>query len=139
MVNVNEIIEFLRDKSGVKEILPESDLNHEIGIYGDDWHEMIEEYSQKFNVKIDSYLWYFHTKEEGTASIGAAFFRPPNERVKRIPITPSILTDFANKGIWEIDYPEHQLPKRRYDLITNTVIVLSLLTILIITAIRKCT
>lgn len=139
MVSINEITNFLEDYTGVHDIKSDIDLNKEAGIYGDDWHEMIENYSKEFNVNVDGYLWYFHTREEGSNSIGGAFFRPPYERVKRIPITPLMLTDFANKGSWEIEYPEHKLPKYRYDLMINTVIVGSFFIILIIIGISKCT
>jgi hypothetical protein len=55
------------------------------------------------------YLWYFHHHEEGS-SFGSNFFRAPNELVNHIPITPKLLFEFAKKGKWDLEYPEHQLP-----------------------------
>lgn len=72
---------------------------------------------------MDSYLWYFHTRGEGW-NIGSIFFKPPNKRVEQITITPSMLTKFAESGVWDVDYPNHSVPKRRYDLIINQVIVI---------------
>lgn len=116
-------INFLKNLSGTDKIGPDSDIFNDIGMVGDDFHEMIQKYSKKFSVNMSDYLWYFHADEEGGwNSIGALFFNPPYKRVKRIPVTPSMLTDFANQGKWDIQYPDHKLPKRRYDLLINTVL-----------------
>lgn len=123
------IISFLTDLVGREKITALTDIFSDLGVVGDDFHEMIEEYSKKFSVDMTSYLWYFHSDEEGQ-NFGACFFKTPNERVKRIPVTPKMLVDFANKGKWTIDYPEHTLPKRRYDLIINTVLVIGFFTFL---------
>ena len=72
---------------------------------------------------MSGYLWYFHAAEEIGFGIGAIFFDPPNYRVKRMPVTPAMLTEFANKGKWDIVYPDHTLPKYRYDLLINTVFI----------------
>src|SRR6202163_3555503 len=39
-----------------------------------------------FERPLSAYLWYFHTGEEGF-NIGGLFFRPPNAKVREIPIT----------------------------------------------------
>jgi len=119
MYSVQEIIDFLREETGNDEIYPGSDICDGIGITGDDFHELIEKFSSKFNIDLTGYLWYFHTEDEGLFSFGALFFDPPFNRVKRIPIFVTDLLEFANKGKWDIKYPEHQLPKRRYDLLIN--------------------
>ena len=77
-----------------------------------------------------SYLWYFHTNEEGQ-NLGGSLFKAPNERVERIPVTPKMLYEFAKSNKWDINYPEHTLPKRRYDLYFNTTIGVILIIILI--------
>ncbi len=89
----------------------------------------MENYQKKFDVDMSEYLWYFHTEEEGQ-NFGAIFFKPPYMRVGRIPITPKILTKFAKSKKWSIDYPDHKLPKKRYDIKINF-----FLTILIVLAI----
>jgi hypothetical protein len=118
-----EIIKFLAERSGISDIQPGSDIFEDMGMTGDDFHEMIEEYSKKFSVKMDTYLWYFHADDEGIGfSIGSILFKPPYKRVKRIPITPDVLTEFANKGAWDINYPNHSIPSARYDLLLNTLL-----------------
>lgn len=120
--SVDNIICFLRELSGLQDIKSESDIFADLGMTGDDFHEMIDKYSKMHSVNMDKYLWYFHTDEEGF-NTGALFFKPPYKRVKRISITPQLLTEFANKGIWDIVYPDHNLPKKRYDLIINQIII----------------
>ena len=130
------ILTFLTDLVGVEKIDSQTDIFLDLGVTGDDFHEMIEEYQKTYNVDMTSYLWYFHADEEGQ-SIGGGFFKAPHERVKRIPVTPKMLLDFANKGKWTIEYPEHTLPKRRYDLIINTILVLGFFTFLTIYLLKK--
>ncbi|MCX6229912.1 MAG: DUF1493 family protein [Bacteroidetes bacterium] len=120
-VTTENIIDFIEDLSGNDKIMYNSDLFGEIGIVGDDFHEMIEKYQKKFSVDMSGYLWYFHTNEEGH-SIGSAFYTPPYEKVKRIPVTPFMLCNFANKGKWGLKYPVHSLPKKRFDLLINGLI-----------------
>jgi hypothetical protein len=121
---IEEIIALVSKKSGasVDEIKPDSDIFHDIGLVGDDFHELIEEYAKKYSVNMESYLWYFHADEEGR-SFGGEFFAPPYRLVKRIPVTPIMLVEFANKGKWDISYPEHTLPKRRNDLLINRIML----------------
>jgi hypothetical protein len=122
IIETTEIIDFLEEVTGCKGIKPDSDLFGEIGINGDDFHEMIEKFAFKFSVKMTPYLWYFHTNEEGQ-SLGSLFFAPPYERVKRIPISPRMLSEFATKGFWDIRYPDHDIPKKRLDIIINQILI----------------
>jgi hypothetical protein len=124
---VKDIIDFLADLSCTSDISPESDIFYDVGMSGDDFHEMVEAFSKKYSVDMTDYLWYFHCDEEGVS-----FFKPPYRRVERIPVTPAMLTEFANNGKWKMNYPEHILPSRRYDLILNNVIFIGLLLSLII-------
>lgn len=48
-------------------------------------------------------------------------------RVEHIPITPLMLADFARTKKWEINYPPHTIPTKRYDLIINQVFAILLL------------
>lgn len=120
--STNDIIEFISDLAGTGKVRDDSDIFDDIGMGGDDFHEMIEKYAAKYSVDMNGYLWYFHNDEEGQ-NIGGLFFTPPYNRVKRIPVTPAMLTNFANKGKWDIQYPEHKLPNKRYDIIINNLIV----------------
>ena len=120
---LTEIIIFLSDQIGEKNIYPETDFFNELGFVGDDFHEMMEAYSEKFNVDLTDYLWYFHTDEEGFNFPGVLFFRPPYQRVERIPVTPLLLSKFAKTKKWDIDYPEHHIPEKRYDLMINTYVL----------------
>lgn len=125
------------DKTGCdyEEVKENTDIDHDLGCTGDDFDELISEYSAKFHVNMDNYLWYFHTYEEGHSnSLGRLFFKPPHERVKHIAVTPTVLLQSANAGIWTLVYPEHKLPKQRYDILINQILVI----LLIVFVIYKC-
>ena len=92
-------------------------LQDDIGVYGDDLTDLMESYSKKFGVNIESFCWYFHTGEEN--NFGGLFFRPPNARVQEIPITLGMLLESAIAGKWLVSYPEHPPFPRRWDLRIN--------------------
>ncbi|PWV56382.1 DUF1493 family protein [Chitinophaga sp. S165] len=130
MYELSQILHFVKDQTGADEIFENSDINQDLGCDGDDFDELINKFSTEFNVDLSTYLWYFHSAEEGN-NIGGAIFPPPNERVKHIPVTPLMLLEFAQKGKWDLKYPEHQIPKRRYDLITNLIIIIVVFSLII--------
>ena len=136
MYSLDDIIEFIKEQTAAKKVSTNDDLLNDLGCSGDDHHELMEDYSKKFNVDMSTYLWYFHADEEGQ-SFGSVFFKPPYTRVKHIPVTPQILLEFANKGKWDIKYPEHALPKRRHDILINKVIVGLFLVCLIYWLLKK--
>lgn len=138
MPTTDEIIEFLKDLSGADKVEPNSDIGNDLGMDGDDFSEMIEKYSSKYSVDMTNYLWYFHHADEGSFNnIGGLFFDPPYKRVQRIPLTPSMLTDFANRGKWVIQYPDHKIPTKRYDMLVNQIIIGLVLVFILVTVISK--
>lgn len=118
-----DIDNFIKDFMGLEKIYADDDLLYDKRIRGDDFHELIEEYRKRFNVDMTRYLWYFHADEEGN-NRGGILFKPPYERVQHIPITPAKLLEFANKATWDISYPNHTLPTRRWDLLINVFLVI---------------
>lgn len=116
-ISIGVIREFVAKQTGcdICEITDDIDIFQDLGCVGDDFHELIEIYAQQFEVNMSSYLWYFHTDEEG-CNLGAFFFKPPHQRVKRIAVTPAMLHQFAEKREWGVVYPEHSIPKRRIDM-----------------------
>ena len=138
MPKTNEIIEFVKKNTGVKNITSDTDI-FDKGVGGDDFHDLIDDFAKTYSVDMTNYLWYFHTDEEGGGvSIGGLFFDPPYKKVQRIPVTPLLLTEFANKGKWEIEYPKHQIHKKRYDLLINTILFIAVIVWLIVAALKKC-
>jgi hypothetical protein len=123
MYSQEQIDNFIKEKVGIDELKQSDDLLHDQGVCGDDFHELIDEYAKVFGVDMAGYLWYFHADEEGSwNSIGSTFFKPPYDRVTHVAVTPALLLEMANKGHWDIKYPPHNLPKRRWDLIINQVL-----------------
>ena len=135
MSNSSEILDFIKKVTGVKEIDYDSDIFN-LGVVGDDFHEMIEEYSKIYSIDMTDYLWYFHTDEEGM-NFGPLFYRPPYLRVKRIAITPKVLSEITKTKKWEIKYPEHKQVKKRYDLTTNRILLISIFLIILAIWISK--
>ena len=138
MPKTNEIIEFVKKNTGLKNITSDTDI-FENGVGGDDFHELIEDFAKTYSVDMTNYLWYFHADEEGgRMSIGGFFFDQPYKKVQRIPVTPLLLTEFANKGKWEIEYQKHQISKKRYDLLINTILFIAVIVWLIVATLKKC-
>jgi len=116
--------DFLREFWGeIKPLSDDADLLEDLGIYGDDAFEFIERFVSKFDVRADSYRWYFHHGEEGH-NIGGLFFAPPYRRVEHIPISLETLIEAVETKRWPIDYPAHQLPNVRWDLRFNQIFAL---------------
>lgn len=136
--SINDVVKFIVAQTGCgeAEVEPNVDLLNDLGCSGDDFDDLIEAYAKEFHIDISAYLWYFHTDEEGN-NIGGMFFKPPYERVKHIPVTPDLLLKYANVGKWEMIYPDHVLPKRRYDIIINSILVIGTISVLIYFLIRK--
>ena len=136
MPTTNEIIEFVKKNTGLENITADTDI-FDNGVVGDDFHELIDKFAKTYSVDMINYLWYFHANEEGW-SFGGLFFDPPYKKVKRIPVTPLLLTVFAKKGKWEIEYPKHQIPQKRYDLLINTIILVIVILGLVVAVLKKC-
>lgn len=136
MTSIDDIIKFLKELSGSDSIGPTSDIYRDLGMAGDDFHEMIEKFSKKYSVDITDYLWYFHSDEEGQ-NFGGLFFKPPYRQVDRIPVTPTMLVDFANMGKWDMRYPLHKISAKRHDIFINKVVVTVFTTIIVILLILK--
>lgn len=131
--NIEEIYGLIQEFNTTgEELTPETDIFRDLNIYGDDFHELMDSYSAKFNVKMDNYLWYFHTDEEGSGGLGGLFFKSPYDRVNRIPVTPEILSNFAKCGVWMMNYPEHEIPKHRHDLMINKIVLMLILSFLLL-------
>lgn len=124
MITEQEIIDFIIKEFWETKLTSDSDIFLEVGIDGDDCDEFLIKYAEKYAVDMSNFLWYFHYQEEGSLSfnIGSLFSKNPHQRVKEIPITPKMLAEFVNNKKWKIDYPEHKLPKYRYDMIINSVL-----------------
>lgn len=104
----------------------DADLFAQFGIDGDEAFEFMESFAARFGVDADNYRWYFHHGEEGWGP-GELLFAPPNRRVERLPITPDILIEAIRTKRWPLQYPPHRLPKVRWDLRVNQLLVLVLL------------
>jgi hypothetical protein len=105
MPTFEEVAAFVCEEACVRRshLTEATSLQDDIGLYGTDIDHLMSEYSKRFGVNLDGYIWYFHTGEDGFG-IGALIFRPPDMRVKRIPITIGMLYEFAQVGRWNVQY-----------------------------------
>lgn len=122
-----EIIELIETEFWESDLNSDSNVFSQVGIDGDDCDDFLHEYSEKYGVDMSEFLWYFHYEEEAslTFNFGSQFFKTPHQRVPEIPITPKMLAEFATTKKWEINYPEHKLPKHRYDMYINWIFILT--------------
>ena len=104
-VTIDDIHEFLVEELGLKgkKLRATSDLERELGCTGDDCFSMLEVFAKRFDVNLDSYLWYFHYDDEagvllspGPSMIKRIFGRP-KATIKRVPLSPQLLLDSAKK------------------------------------------
>ncbi|AFY36811.1 hypothetical protein Lepto7376_0373 [[Leptolyngbya] sp. PCC 7376] len=124
MVAIAEIYRFIEAELEVPEALLNTDIDlfQTFDIQADACEDFIENFAAKFKVDLDDYLWYFHHGEAGL-NIGGFIIAPPYKRVERLAITPDILRQAATKRRWKVKYPEHQLPKKRWDMVINKAIL----------------
>lgn len=128
-----DVAQLVAEHAGVEvdQLAADTDLVADLGIIGLDFDELIEEFSSRFDTDTAGYLWYFHSREDGV-SPGSFLIPPPNDRVERIPVTVQLLVDSARAGRWLVEYPPHQLPRRRWDLALDVLLlVLFLLFVLV--------
>ena len=128
MVTIEQIFGLIGDECAVKtkQLTPCTDLFDELGIEGDEFSELIEKYALSFNVNMDGYLWYFHSNDEGI-NFWSFIFKPPNKKVNRIAVTPELLLHFANTKIWDVNYPTHDKPTNRADIVYSNLVWLIVL------------
>ncbi|MEX1202227.1 MAG: DUF1493 family protein [Ferruginibacter sp.] len=117
-------------------VTEEADIIYDLNCVNLSLDEFIAAYRMKFDVNMEDYRWYFHTNvvSGDTSTIGKILFKTPPNAVKHIPITPKVLWESANQGKWLIWYPEHTVPRRRFD----AYIQLSILFIFIIAVLYTC-
>lgn len=106
-----ELIALITDKVGVRaeEVVPNADIEKDLGCTGDDFFELMEAYAKRFNVDMSGFLWYFHTHDESMATLNPLPGKPPSTQVERIPVTLNLLVEKALLGKWDLTYPPHVL------------------------------
>lgn len=105
---------FVQCHSGLsRPVRPDEDLWAYLKIDGDDYFDLVEDFSATFKVDTSDWCWYFHCRDEGSCisfpSFAGLFTREPWQQVQHIPITPADLLCFAQSGRWDIHYPAHKI------------------------------
>lgn len=114
-----EINALVREQTGFRgPLTEETDLHGDLEVLADDLEDLLTTFAERFRVDLTGFSWYFHTDEDGV-SPGRLFFAAPQDRVTRIPLRLALLYRAAELGRWPVDYPEHSLPARRWDIAVN--------------------
>ena len=134
-----DIQRFVAEATGIAphNIADDADLFADLGIDGDDFHELMAEFEKRYTVDMSSYCWYFHHGEEGGPSLGGWLFPPPQRSVTRIAITPALLLASANSKRWLLPYPAHRPPLVRNDLRFNKILFTSLAVLAVLAGMSK--
>jgi hypothetical protein len=127
------VARLVAEQTGMKpeQLAPETELERDLGVLADDFHELMRKFAERFGTDMSGYRWYFHTGEEGP-SPGGLFFAPPYRRVEQIPVTLQMLVDSARAGKWLVEYPPHALPRMRWDILINQLLVGGFLVFLVV-------
>lgn len=123
-IPLEDVLHFVRWKTERADATATDDLFADLNCRGKDFTSLVEHFSMRFGTDVSAYRWYFHTDEEDH-SIGGMFFKPPHERVQRIPVTAETLWHMANAGRWNIEYPEHEIPSSRVDFLINILLFIA--------------
>jgi len=136
-MDIEEIYNFLMESQGIKrnKLAPSVDLCYDLGIEGDDFFDLEEEFMNKYGVDMNSYRWYFHHGEEGW-NIGAYFSPAPYQQVEHIPVTPKMLLEAAENKAWPIEYPPHSIKERDTEMAINKAIVFLLISFVVVCVIN---
>ena len=107
------------------ELTPDADLHDDLGITGDDFPAFMGKFEKEFSVDMQNYRWYFHHAEEGALGLNGVFINSPTYCVPHIPVTPRMLLEAVTEGHWPVQYPEHDLSGKRFDITIDRVLALA--------------
>lgn len=103
----------------------EIDFLDAFDLEGDNANEFLEEYAERFNVDLESFLWYFHYNADEPPMYRRVKPVDQNGRAFHLrPITLEQLVQAAEAGRWLETYPEHTVRKSK-------ILMIVLLTLLI--------
>jgi acyl carrier protein len=119
-----DISSFLASQLGVDEatLAPDDSLLDDCGVDGDDFDDLMEAFSQRFEVDLSGYRWEFH--HQGEAGLSSLFFRHTEDR---IAVTPRLLLECANAGKWPIEYPSTRRSSRWYEFPASVVLLFGII------------
>lgn len=128
-MQIETIYEFISRSERILmgELTPNADLHDDLGITGDDFSAIMRKFEKEFHVDMRNYRWYFHHAEEGALGITGLFINSPSYRVPHIPVTPRLLLQAVTEGAWPVQYPEHDLSGKHFDITVDRVLVLALI------------
>lgn len=86
------------------DMAPGTDVVNDAQIYGDDVWELVDEFAERFGVRMERLRWYHHSGPEGCNPLWLVF-RPWWARKSHVPILLSDLIESARHEEWSVQYP----------------------------------
>lgn len=86
------------------DMAPGTDVVDDAHIYGDDVWKLVDEFAERFGVRMDRFRWYHHSGPEGCNPFWLVF-KPWWARKPHVPIRLSDLIESARRGEWSVQYP----------------------------------
>lgn len=101
MVAVEEIFALIRDETNFRgKFESDTDICAATGIVGMDVSILVESFAEKFDVDMSAFQYAYHYQgERFDCEFGSEF------GYSYIPLTPRLLKEMAESGVWAIDYP----------------------------------
>ena len=127
-MQIQTVYEFISGSERIQmgKLIPNADLHDDLGITGDDFSAIMRKFEKELHADMRNYRWYFHQAEEGALGITGLFINSPSYRVPHIPVTPRLLLQAVTKGGWSVQYPEHDLSGKRFEVDRALVLALIL-------------
>ena len=133
--SITDIQQFIATQLGcdLALVTADADIVYDLDCVDSALDEFIAAFRTKFGVNMEEYRWYFHTNvvSGDTSALGKMVFKPKPNAVKHIHITAKILWESASVGKWVIWYPEHTVPKRRFDAYIQATILLIFIVVVV--------
>jgi hypothetical protein len=104
-----EILSLLAEMGGrMPDDAEQADIVGRFGMDGADITEFLDAYSQRFNVRLNTLLWYFHYFDEPPYYRRVFAIGADGRDVPLMPITVDMLVKGAESGNWPVVYPDHR-------------------------------
>jgi hypothetical protein len=104
----HRIRDFVSDKADLQDLTLEIDLlTGKYGLYGDDVWDLMQKFSDEFQVELKDFRWYHHSGPEGCNPLWI-FFKPWWTKKTHVPTTLNDLIQSARSGKWTVQYPDNE-------------------------------
>lgn len=97
------VAQLIVEKCGVRraDVRPDSDLERDVGVTGDDAGDLMTAYAREFGVDLTEFEFLRHFGREGCLPGFGLYWRfRHGYAIGAVPVTPRLLADAARQGRW---------------------------------------